>query len=424
MLAARGIAYVPDYLANAGGVIDFHQEVHRRQPGGGAAARSSGSATSPRSVLARAAATGETPLPGGRPDRARPHPRRTRLRGTTWPPAARSWSGCSRRYGVDTVFGIPGVHTVELYRGLPATRIRHVTPRHEQGAGFMADGYARVSGKPGVCFIITGPGMTNILTAMGQAYGDSVPMLVISSVNRTEQLAMGQGRLHELPLAAGGGGRASRRSATPSCTRASCPRCWRAPSRCSRSARPRPVHIEIPIDVITAPADDLPLAAAPPARAARARPRRDRPRGRRCWPAPSTPLLVLGGGAVRGGRGGRGRWPSGWTLPVINTVNAKGMLPPGHPLHAGENMAWPPLREALRAADVVLAVGTEFGETEMYPGPRPLRFDGKLIRIDIDPEQLVRGFPCRSSRSSSDSRQALRALLDALPASAPCAPAT
>ena len=60
--------------------------------------------------------------------------------------------------GVDTVFGIPGVHTIELYRGLPATRIRHITPRHEQGAGFMADGYARVSGKPGVCFSITGPG--------------------------------------------------------------------------------------------------------------------------------------------------------------------------------------------------------------------------------------------------------------------------
>jgi acetolactate synthase I/II/III large subunit len=102
-------------------------------------------------------------------------------------------------YGVEVVFGIPGVHTVELYRGLPATRIWHVAPRHEQGAGFMADGYARVNGKPGVCFIITGPGMTNILTAMGQAYADSVPMLVISSVNRTEHLGMGQGRLHELP---------------------------------------------------------------------------------------------------------------------------------------------------------------------------------------------------------------------------------
>ena len=101
--------------------------------------------------------------------------------------------------GVRVVFGIPGVHTVELYRGLPATQIRHITPRHEQGAGFMADGYARVSGRPGVCFIITGPGMTNIVTAMGQAFADSVPMLVISSVNKTEQLGMGGGRLHELP---------------------------------------------------------------------------------------------------------------------------------------------------------------------------------------------------------------------------------
>ena len=72
-------------------------------------------------------------------------------------------------HGVDTVFGIPGVHTVELYRGLAGSKIRHVTPRHEQGAGFMADGYARASGKPGVAFVITGPGLTNTLTAMGQA---------------------------------------------------------------------------------------------------------------------------------------------------------------------------------------------------------------------------------------------------------------
>ena len=72
-------------------------------------------------------------------------------------------------HGVDTVFGIPGVHTVELYRGLAGSKIRHVTPRHEQGAGFMADGYARASGKPGVAFVITGPGLTNTITAMGQA---------------------------------------------------------------------------------------------------------------------------------------------------------------------------------------------------------------------------------------------------------------
>jgi acetolactate synthase-1/2/3 large subunit len=102
-------------------------------------------------------------------------------------------------YGIDTVFGIPGVHTVELYRGLQKTKIRHITPRHEQGAGFMADGFARASGRPAACFIISGPGMTNITTAMGQAYADSIPMLVISSVNNTHELGLGEGRLHELP---------------------------------------------------------------------------------------------------------------------------------------------------------------------------------------------------------------------------------
>ena len=100
---------------------------------------------------------------------------------------------CSKRHGVDTVFGIPGVHTVELYRGLARSKIRHVTPRHEQGAGFMADGYARASGRPGVAFVITGPGLTNTITAMGQARADSVPMLVISGVNAHADAGQGPG---------------------------------------------------------------------------------------------------------------------------------------------------------------------------------------------------------------------------------------
>ncbi|MDH3521656.1 MAG: thiamine pyrophosphate-binding protein, partial [Myxococcales bacterium] len=101
-------------------------------------------------------------------------------------------------YGVELVFGIPGVHTIELYRGLAGSGLRHISPRHEQGAGFMADGYARATGRVAACFIITGPGMTNIATAMAQARQDSIPMLVISSVNRTHQLGLGEGRLHEL----------------------------------------------------------------------------------------------------------------------------------------------------------------------------------------------------------------------------------
>ncbi|MEP4560243.1 MAG: thiamine pyrophosphate-binding protein, partial [Nitratireductor sp.] len=102
-------------------------------------------------------------------------------------------------HGVDTVFGIPGVHTIELYRGLAGSPIRHVTPRHEQAAGFMADGYARATGRPGVALLITGPGLTNAITAIAQARADSVPMLVISGVNRLDSLGRGLGHLHELP---------------------------------------------------------------------------------------------------------------------------------------------------------------------------------------------------------------------------------
>src|SRR6202012_4977925 len=153
-------------------------------------------------------------------------------------------------FEVDTVFGIPGVHTVELYRGLPATRIRHITPRHEQGAGFAADGYARACGKPGVCFIITGPGMTNILTAMGQAYADSVPMLVISSVNRTKELGMGGGRLHELTSQSNLVAGFSAFSHTLLLAE-ELPEVLRRAFALFSSSRPRPVHIEIPLDVIT-----------------------------------------------------------------------------------------------------------------------------------------------------------------------------
>src|SRR5260370_26859104 len=102
-------------------------------------------------------------------------------------------------YDVDTVFGIPGTHTLELYRGLARSRIRHVQPRQEQGAGFMADGYARVSGRPGVCFLIAGPGLLNAAAAVAQAYSDSIPMLVISSVGAATLSGIPEGHIHELP---------------------------------------------------------------------------------------------------------------------------------------------------------------------------------------------------------------------------------
>ena len=153
--------------------------------------------------------------------------------------------------GVEVVFGIPGVHTVELYRGLPHSGIRHVTARHEQGAGFMADGYARVTGKVGVAFVITGPGLTNTLTAMAQARADSVPILVISGVNHRASLGLGMGLLHELPDQ-----QAMISALCPSFQLTSAEKLegiLEQAFTALTTGRPGPVHIEIPTDVMRLP---------------------------------------------------------------------------------------------------------------------------------------------------------------------------
>src|SRR5207237_53529 len=121
--------------------------------------------------------------------------------------------------GIDTVFGIPGVHNIELYRGLEFARLRHVLVRHEQNAGFAADGYARVSGCAAAAFVISGPGVTNALTAVAQAYSDSVPLLVVASSPVRASLGKGWGVLHELDdqraIAAGVAGLARRARGAP-----------------------------------------------------------------------------------------------------------------------------------------------------------------------------------------------------------------
>ena len=313
-------------------------------------------------------------------------------------------------YGIDTVFGIPGVHTVELYRGLPNTGLRHITPRHEQGAGFMADGYARAGGRPAACFIITGPGMTNIATAMGQAYADSVPMLVISSVNKTSELGLGEGRLHELP---------SQRDLTAGLTVFShsllgpneLPDVLARAFAVFNSARPGPVHIELPLDVITAPADQLsrrvvthwPKPGPDPVAVAQAA---------ALLHAADRPLLVLGGGAQDAAAEARALVER-LGVVTVTTINGKGILPPEHPLCLGSTLPQAPVLDELKASDVVLAVGTELAETDTLLFDARLQLDGKLIRIDIEPEQLARNV-LPEIAIASDAALVLRALSEQL----------
>lgn len=312
-------------------------------------------------------------------------------------------------HGVDVVFGIPGVHTAELYRGLARSRIRHVTPRHEQAAGFMADGYARISGRPGVCLLITGPGLTNALTPMAQARADSVPLLVITGVNSRRSLGHQRGALHELP---------DQLVLTRTLTLFShtllepddLPDVVARAFAVLASSRPGPVHIEIPTDVMGArmrhrmhpimrparPAPD-PTAITAAANLCRTSVR---------------PAIVLGGGA-------RGAGPTLTALaerldaPVVTTVNARGLLG-GHELEVPASPSLPAVRRLLAEADLVIALGTEMGPTDfdMYDdGAFPIL--STLIRIDIDPAQLARG-PQAQIAVFASAEHAVDALLAAL----------
>ncbi|MDP2733420.1 MAG: 5-guanidino-2-oxopentanoate decarboxylase [Hoeflea sp.] len=289
--------------------------------------------------------------------------------------------------GVDTVFGIPGVHTIELYRGLADSSIRHITPRHEQGAGFMADGYARVTGRPGVCIVITGPGLTNTLTAMAQARADSIPMLVISGVNATASLGKGRGYLHELPDQAG----LARTVALLSHTLTDPAQLADVLAQAfaiMTSGRPGPVHIEIPTDIMKLPAGDqtfkMPDVVRP-----RSSPTELATAIEMCGRA-KAPAILIGGGAVRHAASVQD-FARALDAPVISTTNARGITA-GHNLDAPVSPSLACARDLLMGSDLVLALGTELGPTDcdMYEDGG-FALPSNLIRVDIDAAQLSRG---------------------------------
>jgi thiamine pyrophosphate-dependent acetolactate synthase large subunit-like protein len=291
--------------------------------------------------------------------------------------------GLLEDHGVRTVFGIPGVHTLELYRSLPESGITHIAPRHEQGAGFMADGWARVNGNgPGVCFVITGPGVTNIATPLAQAYHDSQPLLVISA--DTARQGRGHGSLHELPD----------QSAV---TRPLCgssvtvtdpeqlPQALFDAYRLFSGGRPRPAHISIPLDVLSAPAPQL---EAIPVEQVAIEPRPDEIRvASDALIAARRPMIILGGGAADAGAEA-GTLAELLGAPIVTTVNAKDCLPESHPFSLGCALPTEAVLGELDGADVVLAVGTELSTVEVLALDRAIELSGTVIRIDVDPVQL------------------------------------
>lgn len=291
-----------------------------------------------------------------------------------------------KAHGVEVVFGIPGVHTVELYRGLAASGIRHITPRHEQGAGFMADGYARVSGKPGVAFVITGPGLTNTLTPMAQARADSVPMLVVTGVNRTETLGKGLGCLHELPNQIGLSKTVSITAQTVTSAEELLPSIDAA-FEAMHTERGGPHHIEIPLDVAVF---DHPKVSKTISQTSRKVPDVEAVNEvvKRLNKA-KRPIILVGGGAKRFDAT-IGYLAEKADTPVVLTINARGMMHK-HPLCVPASASLNAVRAEIETSDCVLALGTEFGPTDydMLAKVGLPNMQG-LIRVDICAEQLAR----------------------------------
>lgn len=314
------------------------------------------------------------------------------------------------RRGVDTIFGIPGVHTVEMYRGLDGSGIRHITPRHEQSAGFMADGYARASGKPGVCLLITGPGVTNAITPMAQARADSVPMLVISGVNKAMTFGQEEGFLHELPDQQAMMAQVALLSQTLHHGE-DLERVVDRAFAAMTGGRPGPVHIEVPLDVMKQ------KIAVPPRRS--------------CVPTvrmPDTasiadaaarlaqakhPLILAGGGAINAAEVLQSL-AERLDAPVVTTINARGVMG-GHPLRVPASPTLTAVRDLIAQSDCVLAIGTQFGRTDY-----DMSDDGafpdlpQLIRVDCDPVQITRG-RLPDLAIVADARTAVAALLAQAP---------
>ena len=295
--------------------------------------------------------------------------------------------------GVDILFGIPGIHTIELYRGLANSPIRHITPRHEQGAAFMADGYARVTGKPGVCLLITGPGLTNAITAIAQARADSVPMLIISGVNARDSLGKQQGHLHELPDQAA----LSRTVCLETFTLLEPDQLGEvvdAAFAAMTRARPGPVHIEIPTDVMPMEVDFSDTDAVGGVASAKAATRpepseADIDRAAAICNAAKAPLILAGGGTV-GAASALQRLATMLDAPVISTVNARGVMA-GHPLNVPASPTLKSIRALVASSDLVLAIGTEIGPTDYDMFDREALPDqANMIRVDIAPEQFAK----------------------------------
>lgn len=316
-----------------------------------------------------------------------------------------------RGYGIDAVFGIPGTHNLEFYRPLTHLGIRPVTTRHEQGAGYAADGWSLQTGLPGVVVTTSGPGLLNALSAAGTAYCESRPMIILSPGPARGSEFADIGTLHETKdqLAAASAVVEWGRRVTSA---AEAVEAVHDAFELFATGRPRPVYIEVPLDLMEEDATDL----ADEELEARSFAPADTPdavavaEAARLLAGAVDPVILAGGGSRRAGDPLR-RVAERLGAPVITTANAKGVLDEHHPLSLGSNLRLAAGRDRARDADVLLVVGSKLGDAELWVDR--LEAQGTVIRIDRLASQID-----KNQRADvgivADATVALSALADAL----------
>ncbi|HYI15250.1 MAG TPA: thiamine pyrophosphate-binding protein [Thermomicrobiales bacterium] len=319
-----------------------------------------------------------------------------------------------KAHGVDTVFGIPGVHNLDIYDALHENPgLTNILARHEQGAGFMADGYYRATGKPGIALIVTGPGVTNVATAVGEAFADSSSVFVIATNLERKYIDTLEGNLHEMtdqmgvmkPIV-----KWSKRVMDAADIPASLNEAFTAIA----TGRPRPVYLEVPIDVMAdeLEMDDISLLSSTSSVDVSSQ-------------VSQAAELIAGAGRVMIFAGGGATSVEAAAAmqalaeelgaPVVTSLMGKGSIPADHPFAVGAfGYRWSadnPTVEVMQNSDLAIVVGSGLGVRTSGEGSMPL--PAKLIHIDIDPAEHGKRYQPDIS-IIADAAEALNRLLEAV----------
>ena len=311
--------------------------------------------------------------------------------------------------GVDTIFALPGVQIMAAFDALHEYRddIRLVHVRHEQATTYMADGYAKVTGKVGVAMAVPGPGAINAGAGLGTAYASSSPVLLISGQIDSQSLGKREGQLHEVedqldvfrPLTKWVN-RVTRVEEIPGAVHEA--------FRHLKTGRPRPVELEIPPDTLAATGEAEVIAAEeyPPQIAETG----DVEQAARILASAERPAIMVGGGARISVAGDEVlQLANLLQAPLMGTQNSKGVVPENSPFYVGTNYASVgPADMVLPDADVLLAIGTRLLFRELPDGDLP-----RIIHINIDPDEIGRNLPTELG-IVADAKTASAQLLSAL----------